>query len=766
MSGKTNLGYDNEGATSYKVSNGKTDITTSGGRKKGWFRRTNIIVLVFLILISITLVLVFTLALKKDKELSSETLISPNRRFTLDEVFLRKYTPRTASIYWVSDDNYLDFSDGIVRKSITNSTYSDRILTRQEMVDNRISRSLARLSPDNKWVLLANNTKKLYRHSFYADYYVKERSTNRVIKLHSPDGDSDEQIRLCTWANNGSAIVFVYKCNVYYIATLETEDIKYYQLTTSGVPKSVFNGVPDWVYEEELLFSGKALEVSADGKYLSYVKFNANQSYFSYAIYGHPSKSYPDIDRIAYPKAGFPNPTIEIKIINLQSVLQEDNSVKNFTQYKKILSPPAKISKGDYYYCIMTWSPGNELYVQWMNRAQNETVCMKYDSTNGQPTTLQEYNTPGGWIDDDYTKPKFAKDNSNYITLLPHEDFRHLAKVSMNPKNGPEVEFLTDGKFMVVDINCYNADDQILYYRSTQESPAQRHVYRINLQTKENSCITCDLLKDSDGTKCTYHDIVFSKKCTYATINCKGPYVPVSYMVNMETMNVQNLTSNEHVKDLLSRKALPTEKFYTIKSDGWDIHVKETRPAGFDPKKKYPVLLSVYGGPSTQKVTDRYSYGFDHFLVSSHDIILINFDARGAGYYGYKFMYAVYKQLGHYEAVDAVNVGKYLKTQPYVDPKKIAIWGWSYGGFYSSTVMGMDSDVITTAVAVAPVTDWRYYDTVYTERYMGLPTPEDNIAGYQVSRVAQSGRSHIILLTFVYKTELTKLNLKVMSKFS
>jgi len=145
--------------------------------------------------------------------------------------------------------------------------------------------------------------------------------------------------------------------------------------------------------------------------------------------------------------------------------------------------------------------------------------------------------------------------------------------------------------------------------------------------------------------------------------------------------------------------------------------------------------LSVYGGPSTQKVTDRYSYGFDHFLVSSHDIILINFDARGAGYYGYKFMYAVYKQLGHYEAVDAVNVGKYLKTQPYVDPKKIAIWGWSYGGFYSSTVMGMDSDVITTAVAVAPVTDWRYYDTVYTERYMGLPTPEDNIAGYQSTSV-------------------------------
>ncbi|XP_057305182.1 prolyl endopeptidase FAP-like isoform X1 [Hydractinia symbiolongicarpus] len=691
--------------------------------------------------IAITLVVVTTVTIiltqKKDWLTSSTRITRADRKFTLDEVLSGKYSYDSYSTQWVSDQNYLHNNGfGSLLQYNMDTMDTSEILTPLELSQSRIDR-VKKISPDKKWFLFSNNTKSLYRHSFYADYYVKDLSNGKIKRIKTPDDEYSEQIRYCGWSEKDNALVLVYKCNIYYAENVTDDRMTYFEITKDGVPKKIFNGVPDWVYEEEIIASSHAIEFSPDGKYMAYVTFNATDvPFYKFPIYGSPSKLYTTIEKIAYPKAGYPNPTIKVNIINIEDVVARSSSTVRVR-----LQPPTQLMKGEYYYSVLQWSTDNKVFVQWLNRAQNVTYCMMYRPTEPVGTVVEDHKTTSGWIDDDYVKPPFAKDGSYYITMLPKNipgkgDFRHLAKVTVSATGGTTT-FLTSGDFTVQDINCFDADEEVVYFRSTESSPKYRHVYSYNVTTKEKKCVTCGLIKDSDGTDCTYYYPQFSKQCSWVTLMCQGPFVPITNMYGVKNNRRLILTSNNNTKASLAEKDVPKNIYYTVKSDDgiYDIPVKETRPLNFDRNKKYAVLFDVYGGPNTQKVTDKFRIGFDDYFVNAHDVIVISCDARGTGYYGYKYLYAVYRKLGYYESLDAIAVAKYLQKQSYVDPERIAIWGWSYGGFYSATTLAMAGDVIKTAVAVAPVTDWRYYDTVYSERYMGLPTEEDNLAGYERTAV-------------------------------
>lgn len=240
------------------------------------------------------------------------------------------------------------------------------------------------------------------------------------------------------------------------------------------------------------------------------------------------------------------------------------------------------------------------------------------------------------------------------------------------------------------------------------------------------------MIRDYDGTDCTYYYPSFSKQCSWMILMCQGPFVPKTSLFGLKGDKKKTvLITNNKTRDALKDKDLPDVVYYSIKSDGFNIPIRETRPKNFNPNKKYAVLMDVYGGPNSQAVLDQFGLYFTEYLATNFDIIGIQFDARGSGYYGNQFLYAVYRNLGYYEARDAIAVAKQLQKKSYVDPDRIAIWGWSYGGFFSATALAMSQGEIRTAVSVAPVTDWRYYDTVYTERYMGVPTKEDNLDGYK-----------------------------------
>ncbi|XP_065655419.1 prolyl endopeptidase FAP isoform X9 [Hydra vulgaris] len=698
------------------------------------FNKTSNIRKIFFILFvvfSVVVGLAVAVALKKEDwilgKLAKRLSRGDSRKLLLDDVLGGKFSYESYSTLWISDHEYIhEQSDGISLYDMDGPSLHP-IINGKEAQESLIDR-VKKFSADRNYFLFSNKSVHLYRHSFYADYYVKDLKSGIIRRIKPPTNEGD-QIRYASWSTNGSALVFVYKSNIYFIPTMDTLQMQYYQITKDGETNTIFNGVPDWVYEEEILASTHALEFSADGRYMAYVNFNATSvPYYKFPRYGSQDDSYTVIEKIAYPKAGYPNPLIKIMIVDLQSV------VKFILTEKVVLAPPIEISTGDYYYAVMKWNKNARLFVQWMNRQQTNTICMLYEPGETQGVIVEKHKVINGWVDDDYVKPYFSKDGSYYLTMLPKDvgnegKYRHIAKVlTQIPQT---IEYLTDGTFTVQDLNCYNIDEEIIYFRSTESSSRYRHVYSYNLKTNKKNCITCGLIKDKEtGANCTYYYPQFSKECSWVTLMCQGPFVPSTIMYNIKSKYQILLSNNINTRNALKEKDMPTVHYYTINSDGYDIPVRETRPYDFDPKRKYAVLFDVYGGPNTQKVDDMFTIEFST-IFPSYNIILVNFDARGSGYRGYKFLHAVYKRLGYYETIDAVNVAKYLKKQSYIDPNRFAIWGWSYGGFYAATVLADSHGVINTAVSVAPVTDWRYYDTVYSERYMGLPTVADDLKGYE-----------------------------------
>ncbi|XP_065052362.1 dipeptidyl peptidase 4-like isoform X1 [Rhopilema esculentum] len=685
---------------------------------------------------AILLVSVVTLAAvlgtKQDLWLGSRQARS-STKITFEDAMTGTFSPRSYSVKWLDDVSYVHLSPDAGIKMFNLTTNSSSTFLSDDVIDKHGSSYT--LSKDRKWIMFKENSTKLYRHSSMSDYYFGKVSDKQITRLALPGG-STEQIRYATWCGPKDSVVFVFRNNIYY--KHQASSPTSYQITKDGIPKSIFNGVPDWVYEEEILATDYALECSADGTWLIFSKFNSSLvRYFKFTKYGPRKNAYTQIEKIAYPKPGYENPFVSLFAVNLENVVQSsgNNVVLN------ALEPPSVFKGIENYYYIMQFVRGgaaytkHQVYVSWMNRAQNHTITLYYDLDSLTNKKIEEHTVEKGWVDDDYPKPKFANDGSYFINLLPKDEgsagfFRHVAQVKTG--GTASVNFLTSGKWEAQDVVCFDPVGEIVYYRSTETHPAERHVYSLNVKTKEKKCITCSF---ADDNGCTYYYPQFSKQCTWVNLLCQGPVVPFTKLRNLKSGKMILMEDNKELKSSLKQRSLPKQVRYTIKSDGFDVPVQELRPPNFDPNKKYAILCSVYGGPGTQKVIDAFNIGWDAFLVTNYDIIVVYFDARGCGYYGDKFLHAVYRQLGRYESVDANAVARHLTKQTYVDKDRLSIWGWSYGGFYTASVLATSDNLYKVGISVAPVTDWRYYDTIYTERYMGLPTKEDNLKGYELTSV-------------------------------
>jgi len=688
------------------------------------------------VLIVSVVTLAAVLGTKSDFFLGLRQLRS-STKFTFEEVLSGKFQAESYSVKWITDDAYLttSYDDGVKEFNLTSNS-SSTFLPFSVIVEYGAN---YKLSHDRQWIMFKMNSTQLYRHSSMSDYYVGRVTDQKFKKLALPN-NAQEQIRYATWCGASNSVVFVFRNNVYY--KHQASSPTSYQITTDGVPKAVFNGVPDWVYEEEILATDNAIECSEDGKWLTFTKFNSSMvRYFKFTKYGPRSNAYTSIEKIAYPKPGYENPVVSLYAVDLNKVI---TSVGNSVSLIHLEAPKA-FKAVEHYYYIMKLVGGSlstskpQVYVSWMNRAQNHTITEYYDLPSASHKTVEEHTVKGGWVDDDYPKPKFSKDGTYFLNLLPKSEgnagfFRHLARVKT--EGSPSVEFLTTGKWELQDIVCFNPEEEVVYYRGTEEGPSTRHVYQINLKDKNRTCLTCGFKDDED---CTYYYPQFSKQCTWVNLRCQGPGIPSSKLRNLKTGKTVLLENNKRLRGLLEGRSMPKKVRYTVKSDEFDLPVEELRPPDFDEKsdKKYAIFFSVYGGPGTQKVVDTFEVFWDQFLVTNYDVIIVYFDARGCGYYGDKFLHAVYRQLGKYEALDADVVAKHLTKQSYVDKDRIGMWGWSYGGFYTASVLA-HSDIFKVGISVAPVTDWRYYDTIYTERYMGLPTKQDNLAGYEKSSVLPS----------------------------
>ncbi|XP_017691780.1 PREDICTED: dipeptidyl peptidase 4 isoform X1 [Lepidothrix coronata] len=642
------------------------------------------------------------------------------KTYTLQNYLNNDYSYKPYDLQWISGNQYLHETNNgnILLISADNGTSS--VILANTTLD-KYKASTAILSPDHKFALLRYSYRKLWRYSFTASYHIYDFSSSSILD----DGLLPNDTQYLSWSPVGHKLAYVWKNNVYVKASPTSAAVP---VTQNGEENKIFNGIPDWVYEEEMFGTSSALWWSPNGNFLAYAAFDDTEvPVIEYSFYSDDTLQYPKTIRIPYPKAGAPNPTVRFFIVDTESL-------PNSTPVE--ITPPAEIKSGDHYLSAVTWVTDERICLQWLRRIQNFSVLTVCDFENAnwscpQGKQLTEESTTG-WIGRfQPSVPYFAPDNATYYKVLSNTaGYKHIYYINGSQDPVP----ITSGKWEVISIEAVTND--FLYYISNEYGgkPGGRNLYKVLLESSPSStkCVSCDLNQE----RCQYYSVSFSKDAQYYQLNCLGPGLPISTLHRSSDDQVlRYLKNNTELENALKDIQMPSKKFGSLSVGGYNLWYEMLLPPHFDSSKKYPLLLEVYAGPCSQKVDYTFDLSWATYLASTEQIIVASFDGRGSGYQGDEIMHAINRRLGTYEVEDQITAARKFSEMSFVDKDRIAIWGWSYGGYVTSMVLGSGSGVFKCGIAVAPVSHWQYYDSIYTERYMGLPTASDNLQNYYNSTV-------------------------------
>ncbi|UGU17195.1 S9 family peptidase [Sinomicrobium kalidii] len=545
-------------------------------------------------------------------------------------------------------------------------------------------------SEDESKVLLATEMESVYRHSKLGVYYMYDTENKETRKI------ADHKIQEPTFSPDGNKVAFVFNNNI-YIRDLESG--KTDQITTDGEKNKIINGVTDWVYEEEFAFV-RAFQWNATGTHIAYIKFDESEvPEFSMDVYGQ--QLYPSRQEFKYPKAGEKNAEVSLFVYDLESGATEEVELDNA-----------------YYIPRIKWTNNeNILSAQVMNRHQNNLDLVFYNvEENTSEVVLHE--TDEAYIDvtDNLT---FLEDNS-FIWTSEKDGYNHIYHYG---KNGKLIRQVTEGPWEVTRYYGYDEKTNRIFYQSVENGSINRDVYAIKLNGKRKQ-----RLSSEEGT----NSATFSADFSYFINSFSSVGTPPRYTLNdaKNGKELKEIVNNNTLLQKLEAYELAEKEFSTLHINGYDLNMWMIKPAGFDPDKKYPLLMFQYSGPGSQQVANRWGGANDYWyqMLAQQGYIVACVDGRGTGFKGTAFKKMTYKELGKYEVEDQIEAAKEFGERPYIDAGRIGIWGWSYGGFMSSNCILKGNDVFKMAIAVAPVTNWRFYDTIYTERYM--QTPQENASGY------------------------------------
>lgn len=554
------------------------------------------------------------------------------------------------------------------------------------------------LSPDKKNVLIAAGREFIYRRSSKEYVYlhnIADKSTKKLdtVKLMHPSFSPD-----------GSKVAFV-KANNLYVYDLKTGTTK--AVTTDGKWNHIINGNCDWVYEEEFEFT-QAYDWSPKGNFVAYYKFDetdVKEYEFTQFDNAHNNQySY------KYPKAGDNNSKVEIHIYDVNG----GKDVK------------AQYETGDIYIPRIKWTKDdNNLVVYWLNRHQDDLKLLLTNAQTGTASTLyEEKNKYFVEINDDWW---YLKDGKNFLFTSEMSGYRQLYLYGLDGKTKLQV---TKGNYEVTEVNGVDETNKLIYYTAAYPRPMDRNLFVTDFAGKKNWQLT-------QGE--AWHRVELNDNFTQFQDYKSDLNTPQSVTLNNIVITkkkdvtaslVKSLGDNSKLRTKLDEYAVGKAEFIRVpNSKGDTLNGWMLKPTDFDPAKKYPVLFCNYGGPGSQQVANRFgAVSMWHQLLAEKGFIVVSVDNTGTGFRGEEFKKKTYLQLGKFEIEDQIDAAKYLSKLSYVDPSNIGHWGWSFGGFMSSLAITKGSDVFSAAVAVAPVTNWRYYDNIYTERYMR--TPQENAKGY------------------------------------
>uniref|UniRef100_A0A8V0Z9R2 Fibroblast activation protein alpha n=1 Tax=Gallus gallus TaxID=9031 RepID=A0A8V0Z9R2_CHICK len=584
------------------------------------------------------------------------TTVDGPRALTLDDYLNGNFQYKTYFPYWVSDSEYLhqNQEDDIILFNV-DMNYLTTIMTNSTM--KQVNASNYVMSSDKYFIALESNYSKLWRYSYTASYHIYDLIYGGFVT----ENQLPHKIQYISWSPVGHKLAYVYQNNIYLKQSPREAPIK---LTSDGKENEIFNGIPDWVYEEEMLATKYALWWSPSGKYLAYVQFNDSDiPVIEYSYFGEDQ--YPRKIIIPYPKAGAKNPTVKVFIV-------DTTNIEAFGP--KEVPVPAVIASSDHYFTWLTWVTDSRVGVQWLKRIQNFSVLAICDFKENSNTWdcpenqqhIEESQT--GWAGGFFVSaPYFTSDGSSYYKIFSDKNgYKHIHYINGSVENAIQI---TSGEWEAIYI--FRVTNDAIFYSSNEFEgyPGRRNIYKISIGSKpiRKLCITCNLRKE----RCQYYTARFSERSKYYALICYGPGIPISTLFENESdRELRILEDNQELQSALQEIILPKEEINKLEVDGITLWYKMLIPPQFDRSKKYPLLIQV------------------------------------------KF----------------IEMG-------FIDEKRIAIWGWSYGGYVTSLALGSGSGVFKCGIAVAPVSSWEYYASIYTERFMGLPVESDNLEHYKNSTV-------------------------------
>jgi len=553
-------------------------------------------------------------------------------------------------------------------------------------------------SADEKKLLVSSNRESIYRHSYTADYHVFEVGS---VKAGVPLRQDGKPVRLATFSPAGDKVAYVLD-NDLFVANLGAGKPEA-RLTGDGEWNHIINGASDWVYEEEF-GKDRGFFWSPDGRYIAYYRFDeSGVREFSMPMYG---SLYPEPYTFKYPKAGEMNSTVGIHVVEVE------------TGRKSVL---AKVDGDNYFPRIMWMGQTDDLMVMRMNRHQNRMELLRFDlgvlAERGSPREeelLVEEAPTHVPVQDNFT---FLEDGSFLMTSMK-DGFNHLYHV----RPGKQDRQLTSGNWDITSVQGFDAKRKVVYFSGSWKGATQEHLARVDLKGRMT------VLDETTGT----HGVRWSRTFDYAIHDHSSVDAPPVYVLRDRRWNeIRLLKDNAALRETLADYSMAPREFFTFTDDaGEELNCWMMKPTDFDPAKQYPVYVSIYGGPGVNTVND--SWGgtgyYWHNLLCQEGYIVVSCDPRGTPKRGREFEHSTYLQLGKLETEDFIDLAEHLSARDYIDGDRIGIQGWSYGGYMTLLAMTKGADHFAAGISVAPVSNWRFYDSIYTERFMR--TPQENADGY------------------------------------
>lgn len=625
---------------------------------------------------------------------------------TLEDIHTtRKFSPKRVSGFNSMNDGlsyckFVENEDGdrdLVRFSFENNENLGTIFSSQDIKGEDgepIPFQSFEFSEDEKLILLYSASERIYRHSFRAIYYVFDLETKQTIKI------AEDKVRYATISPNNQFVAYVLDNNLYYVDIKSGQRV---QITRDGKKNEIINGAVDWVYEEEFSMS-KGFEWSPNSDRIAYYRFDESKvPEFTMPMYG---SLYPRQETWKYPKAGEVNSVVDVYVFDRNKMIAQKCDVG---------------SEKDQYIPRIQWTKDNNiLAAQRLNRHQNQWELLFVFAQNGDAAVvLKDSSKYYVEIKEELT---FLDNGTELIYTSEKDGFNHVYIYNFVKNKERQV---TNGPWDVTRYYGINKETEMMFYSSSEVSATERHLYSIKLNGKSKKKLTVGA---------GFHTISFSKGMQYYMENYSSMNRAPEYSLHRSSgEQLQILEDNSEFMSSLEAYDLPEATFEQLTTeDNVTLNYWMIKPANFDKNKKYPLLMYVYGGPGINTVNNTWGGHYMWYqMLAQKGYIIVSVDATGTGFRGEEFKKKTYLQLGNYESRDQIESAKYFGNLDYIDADRIGIWGWSYGGYMSSLCLAKGNDVFKMAMAVAPVTNWRYYDNIYTERFMR--TPQENPQGYDTN---------------------------------